>query len=452
MENKKNMDETMRNLRKKASQNHTAEHIGEIKNYSEFEIIPNDEDRMGFSQENISIIPIQTMGEKENSTIYEIYDTETQELIGWTDIAGKLTLAPEYIQKLNLLMGEKFPELQIAGENQKDIYLTAIQNDKLDLLLTSSKTPEEILALLGDGKLAQLDEKAKMQYSKKSETIDISLMEQDLKEEGIQPGAISQISEITQSSFYDEIPEAKEYHGFGNYVKFVYLNNGQGMFIGMKNGKYHTLNSINKSVPTNERTNNVGSDGKEIEDENITGLMKVKGKERQLAFGFKMDSVGNIQINELRYNPASGDYDFAAPLETKARYPQGPRSEKVEDFMDRRDNVDIQEEAEELERHKREGDKDISIQKISDDPADRAEIAYEEVMEAIYHQNVELTDREDLMIKTNIKDMVEMGRDFTPDVIEEYTMQVIQSILKQREEGEMLDEKDLPSERDIPGA
>ena len=283
-------------------------------------ILPSAESYLEFSTD-IYFVKMETDG----VVSYQIYSAQ-QELIATLSAEGELTLAPEFLEKLDE-NSKRLLGLEVRGEITLDIEKIEKRENPRDVEVEfeEEKEPEE------------KEEQEPLQEEGKASEMQKEEIEEDL---GIQKGDLAFEADIRDNRFQEIVPEAKDYEG---RVKICRVKGSREvMMIGKSKrmGKFQALESVAHAQSTNERPIKLDKDGNELERENLHGIMKYNDR---YSFGYTIDSYGELNLELLREDPTTqaGYRYLSAGIETRTQYPV---NEQVKEVMDHTLNESVGEE------------------------------------------------------------------------------------------------------------
>lgn len=229
-------------------------------------ILPSAESYLEFSTD-IYFVKMETDG----VVSYQIYSAQ-QELIATLSAEGELTLAPEFLEKLDE-NSKRLLGLEVRGEITLDIEKIEKRENPRDVEVEfeEEKEPEE------------KEEQEPLQEEGKASEMQKEEIEEDL---GIQKGDLAFEADIRDNRFQEIVPEAKDYEG---RVKICRVKGSREvMMIGKSKrmGKFQALESVGQAQSTNERPIKLDKDGNELERENLHGIMKYNDR---YSFGYTID-------------------------------------------------------------------------------------------------------------------------------------------------------------------
>lgn len=318
----------IRELNAKLQEGITAEgtKIQSISYQEDASILPATEEYLEFSTD-IYFVRMETDG----VVTYQIYSAQ-QELIATLSAEGELTLAPEFLEKLDE-NSKRLLGLEMRGEITLDIQEFEERDNPRDVEVEfeEEKEPEEKAE---EQKQEQTEEGAASEMQKEE-------IEEDL---GIQRGALAFEADIRDNRFQEIVPEAKNYEG---RVKICRMKGSREvMMIGKskQTGKFQALETVGQAEATNERPIKLDKDGNELERENLHGIMKYNDR---YSFGYTIDAYGELNLELLRQDPniQAGYRYLSAGIETRTQYPV---NEQVKEVMDHTKNERV---GEEIERY-----------------------------------------------------------------------------------------------------
>ena len=245
-------------------------------------ILPSAESYLEFSTD-IYFVKMETDG----VVSYQIYSAQ-QELIATLSAEGELTLAPEFLEKLDE-NSKRLLGLEVRGEITLDIKKIEKRENPRDVEVEfeEEKEPEE------------KEEQEPLQEEGKASEMQKEEIEEDL---GIQKGDLAFEADIRDNRFQEIVPEAKDYEG---RVKICRVKGSREvMMIGKSKrmGKFQALESVGQAQSTNERPIKLDKDGNELERENLHGIMKYNDR---YSFGYTIDGYGELNLELLREDPTT---------------------------------------------------------------------------------------------------------------------------------------------------
>lgn len=314
----------IRELNAKLQEGITAEgsKVQSIRYQEDAVILPGTETYLEFSTD-IYFVKIETDG----VVSYQIYSAQ-QELIATLTADGELTLAPEFLEKLDE-NSKRLLGLEVRGEITLDM-------EEME----QRENPRDVEVVFEDEK--QPEEKAEEQEPEQVKEGPASEMQKEEIEEdlGIQRGDLAFEADIRDNRFQEIVPEAKNYEG---RVKICRVKGSREvMMIGKskQSGKFQALESIGQAEATNERPIKLDKDGNELTRENLHGIMKYNDR---YSFGYTIDGYGELNLELLREDPnvQVGYRYLSAGIETRTQYPV---NEQVRAVMDHTRNERVGEE------------------------------------------------------------------------------------------------------------
>lgn len=145
----------------------------------------------------------------------------------------------------------------------------------------------------------------------------------------------------------------------GNTTKFS--------FVGIKqDGSAEKIDTIEQAYGTNPTKNvhSVNRDGSKIEEKKENSIFKIEGKtETQIAV--YIGNMGTIEPSLVRTPAQDNEEAISIPIETSNIR---PTTREIRELMNRNRNTRVKEEIQEIEKHKKSGCKDFSIEDIDDNP------------------------------------------------------------------------------------
>lgn len=319
------------------------ETIGEIQYYRTFNLLPENAKHIGLKEDNIFVVEKYT--KKDDHFIHqdEIYDKDHKK-IAQTDEHGKLTYMLSYKEELKERLQGFYEQV---GLEERSLFLHKdgpnLDDDAgLDSYAVADELSKERLnsGNVTEREMEKLKEEKEENEKGRGASNSKEKMEQDL---GLERGDIQYAAIVKDKLFYEKVLAAKNYD---ERVQFVMKKGSKyPMVVGKRDGNYEKLDCLEDARDTLETTRCLGRDGKTIEQENIYGLMKVKGNEK-IAYAFTYGTHGVPEMHELRWNRVDGEYSFGAKVETRINYPRGKELEKM---MDPTRNVYLNEETDKYE-------------------------------------------------------------------------------------------------------
>lgn len=282
--------------------------------------------------------------DQKEKMAYEIYDKDGK-LVATVNEAGEITFDEEFIEELKQINEKYFNTLEL----DKAEFELPEELSKDDLVLTGEElaeehqTKKEIEAIskeIGSDEInsyASIEADATPQFDKIS------------GKQEIDPNA-----KVTQTeTLADMIPEIKQ-KGIEK-VKVVYSDhskgqNGRFSFVGIDNkGQIQTIDSLESIGGSNGQTvTSINSrDGDEVEEEQVTGLMRIKGRAntngQEELLSLRVGQYGTIEVDYVRADLSKDKNEryLSAPIETKN---QRPTTREVREMMDKSKNTEIKDE------------------------------------------------------------------------------------------------------------
>lgn len=341
LKDKEKIAQTRDELRKSLDEEDIDTKTRTIQFYEEFQIVNETDEYAGFKENDVFIVEKEKEVDGIKIITFEIYDKDKKK-IAQTDIDGLLTLYPEYKDKLKGKLQDYYDQLGLEDEKRKmylhkrdfsveheeDNFTSKERGFNVEDKPESQMTKEE--------KEAQLEE-IRENRKENVDTIDPNLIEEDL---GIDEKDLGSIVKIKDKRFYDKVPEARNYDGDAMLVYNKKIN--QFMVIGMQDGKYVQCDAIEPSYATMKTSIDLDRTGKNVENQEIGGIMKLKGN-NDFDFAVNIESFGEIEFQELRKDE-NGKY-MSADLQVQGKY---ATSYEVEKMMNKGRNKYISDEREEF--------------------------------------------------------------------------------------------------------
>lgn len=336
--------------------------VNEITYYKDFEILSSDDTHPGLSSKTTFVVEREIENKGIKFKYFEMYD-DNFDVIGRTDSTGRIEYNKEFLKKLQ----EKSPEFfKKLGFLERDAYLNkngefVVNNNSLDKLTEKEKNNNK-------DKISEYSEnslKSQEEIQKKADTGEISErtdtdkieptdVEQDL---GLDKDSITYCVKIKDDRFFDTVPEGRD---FARSAFLVYSKELQTfMIVGVKDGKYQPYKTIEPAKSTMKTSANLDREGDNIEEDTITGIMKIKGN-NEYSFSVDIEMDGYVEFQQLRRDEKTGEY-ISADLETHLQY---RANEEVERIMDRERNDNITGEIKKFEE--KENKSTVTVEDIKD--------------------------------------------------------------------------------------
>ena len=405
-----------------------------IRYEEQLELLKAENNQSGLLEESL----VMKVEDEQGNIQYEVYSLEDRENpIATVEQDGKISFSMKYLELLKERFGALYADFRIEARQERGekINVDALEENSENVnengekkdIIEKNYSDEKERESLGE-------ENEEKQESPKTEEEEKEQIEEDLEEQGIK-GKITYIVDITDSSFYKEIPQAQKYKGIFSCAKFVCLDDGSSMVVGEEDGQYKPLEGLKQSSKKVENVSYISHDGTSMEEQQLRGLMTVEG-DSPMAFSYKIGRFGEPEFSKLYFNKETGDYEFASPMETKKSYPV---AEEVQEFMERKNAKELQ------NATKRKGDiektgrkiKTSNMAEISDKESSRVDGIYQNIVERAESQGKQIGREDENKIKVQIVQQLEKELAFSERMEQEIV------------DGLDVQEKDLGEERTI---
>jgi len=397
-----------------------------IRYEEELELLKATHNQAGLMEESLVMKLVDEQGKIE----YEVYALEDRESpIAIVEQDGTIAFKETYLAKLKERLGELlYRELRIEARQENgekidvDVLEESGENEKGEKKEKIEKEyPEK------EEKEQEVGAKKKEEEPKKEEEVKEQI-EEDLQEQGIKE-KIAYVVDITDTSFYKEVPQAQKYKGVFSCAKFVCFEDGSSMVVGEEEGAFKPLENFKQSSKKVENVSYLSHDGRQIEEQQMKGLMTMG--ESQMAFAYKIGQYGEPEFSKMYLNKETGDYEFAAPMETKKSYPV---EQEVQAFMERKNTRELGEATRKKQKIEKTGRniETSNIAELSSSKFKQVEGVYENIVEKAEAQGKIISKEEEAEIKWKIQVQLEKGLAFS----EQMEQEILDELDAEREEEE----------------
>jgi len=394
-----------------------------IRYEEELDLLKPINNQMGLREESL-VIKIEDAQGKVQYEVYSVDDRENPIAIIEQD--GEISFKEAYLEKLKERFGAFYNQLKIELRQEKGekIDVDALEENAGDekqgkRTIIEKQYPEEIEKERKNEKSKQEEKEVKTEEEEKEQ------LEEDLHRQGIE-GKIAYIVDITDSSFYKEVPQAQKYKGIFACAKFVCFADGSSMVVGEKEGVYVPIEGCVQSSKTVEDVSYISPDGNKVEDRQMRGLMTMENS--QMAFAYKIGQYGEPEFSKMYFNKKTGQYEFAAPMETKKNY---QIEDKVQKFIGEKNRKGLEKATNTKKKEEKMGEKPRNIEALGNSKGEQVEGIYKHMEQKANIQGKLIGKEEEAEIKWKIAVQLErMG------VFSEQMEQEVLDGLAEREEQE----------------
>lgn len=330
--------------------------IRDIVYYKRLEILTESEKYCALGEKDVFVVAKETDREGKIVENYELYimgkEGKGNLLIGSTDERGKIAFSSEYKERLMEISKGYYDEL---GIDKREMYLNREMYKEEEIDFVTSDKPRERMT---KEEREENKEKAKKNREQKIDNIEPEVIGQDL---GIDEKDIKSCTKIEDADFYKLVPESMDYKGKAVLVYLGGKDEFQILGLDKRTGKYTPFKTIESSKAEHQEktTIDLGKDGREVREETLKAVLPIKGN-REYSFSAKLEPNRPLELKQLRLDRTSGKY-MSADIETQNQYPV---TEEVEQVMNKKDNLTIQDEVHNFEEEMKSGKKQTSVKNI----------------------------------------------------------------------------------------
>lgn len=364
--------------------------INKIDFYKDMILVPQNENNIALVEDTYIVEKKITREDEEDLITYELYDEEHNKM-AYVDEDGKIRYEEKYLE----ILQERFKEFydQIGIENDENTLEELLEKNKdtKNLEMTSEEIEEYIEEMKEKGLIdskEQDEEKEQEQEEQKEEPEEEKQMNNVAKKMGLEKKDIKACTKIkpneriTDNKTFEQIAEIN-----GEYEK-VYVvaansktkGNTKFHFMGVtKDGEVEQIEGLEpkEGTSTGKKIININRDGSKVEEEQVSALFTVGGKNE--GFSVNIGQYGIIEAQYIRRNPEKKDEYIGADINTQT---QKPTTREVKEFMNTARNPRISEEIERAKKQIEEkGSNKTTLKDIDDNPNNDTEIDIDEEIE-----------------------------------------------------------------------